>query len=102
MEGYLWPDVHNRLAAIVAELLAPQLASKYVARIELYTVEDQTPESEIGILYPDVEVLQLRVEEPAVQYAGGLYGLSLDYSQKPPLPDVSEEDMDWIKSREKK
>jgi Protein of unknown function (DUF4058) len=71
LEGYLWPDVHNRLAAVIAELLAPQLAPKYVARIELYTVEDQTPESEIGILYPDVEVLQLRVEEPAAQYARG-------------------------------
>ncbi|HMQ46135.1 MAG TPA: DUF4058 family protein [Saprospiraceae bacterium] len=57
LEGYLWPDVHHRLAGVIAELLGPLLAPKYVARIELYTVEDTSPEEDIGILYPDVEVL---------------------------------------------
>lgn len=70
LEGYLWPDVHNRLAAAISELLAPQLAPKYVARIELYTVEDSSPESEVGIMYPDVEVLLRKsgVKEPEVAY----------------------------------
>ncbi|TNE52908.1 MAG: DUF4058 family protein [Bacteroidetes bacterium] len=70
LEGYLWPDVHNRLAAVISELLTPRIAPKYVARIELYTVTDNAPESEIGIMYPDVEVLMRKVEtkEPEVTY----------------------------------
>ena len=50
LEGYLWPDVHNRLTAVFSELLAPQLAPKYVARLELYTVDDNAPETELGIM----------------------------------------------------
>jgi hypothetical protein len=70
LEGYLWPDVHNRLAAVISELLAPQIAPKYVARLELYTVDDSSPESEIGIMYPDVEILRRTsiVSEPMVAY----------------------------------
>lgn len=58
LEGYLWPDVHNRLANVIAELLAPLISPKYVARIELYTIEDTAPEEDVGIMYPDVEVLR--------------------------------------------
>lgn len=58
LEGYLWPDVHHRLAATISELLAPQIAPKYVARVDLYTVDDTSPEEDVGILYPDVEVLR--------------------------------------------
>ena len=70
LEGFLWPDVHNRLAGVISELLAPRIAPKYVARIELYTVNDTSPESEIGIMYPDVEVFLRRDEadEPEVMY----------------------------------
>jgi hypothetical protein len=70
LEGYLWPDVHNRLAAVISELLAPQIAPKYVARLELYTVDDSSPESEIGIMYPDVEILRRIsiVSQPMVAY----------------------------------
>jgi len=69
LEGHLWPDVHNRLANVIAEWIAPRIAPKYVARIEPYTAEDKNPESEIGITYPDVAVLhQHRVEESAVVY----------------------------------
>ncbi len=70
LEGYIWPDVHNRLAAVISELLAPQLAPKYVARIEPYTVEDTTPESEVGITYPDVAVLSKKnmLQEPVAAY----------------------------------
>ena len=66
----MWPDVHNRLAAAISEILAPRLAPKYVARLELYTVEDSSPESEVGIMYPDVEVLLRRdaAKEPAVVF----------------------------------
>ncbi|WP_373551137.1 DUF4058 family protein [Haliscomenobacter sp.] len=58
LEGYLWPDVHNRMAAVISEFLAPQIAPKYVARLELYTVADSVPETEVGIIYPDVEILK--------------------------------------------
>lgn len=67
LEGYLWPDVHNGIAFIIKELLGPMISPKYVARMELYTVEDTNPEEEIGIMYPDVEVLrQSKAEDPAV------------------------------------
>ncbi|GAB1538088.1 DUF4058 family protein [Scytonema sp. NUACC21] len=60
LEGYLWSDVHNALASKIRAFLAPQLRPKYAARLEVYVVEDTSPSSEIGILYPDVEVLQVR------------------------------------------
>jgi hypothetical protein len=67
LEGYLWPDVHHRLASGIAERIAPAIAPQYVARIALYTVEDTTPEGDEGIMYPDVEVLLRKnsAEEPA-------------------------------------
>ncbi|NEQ36567.1 MAG: DUF4058 family protein [Okeania sp. SIO3I5] len=60
LEGYLWPDVHNALANKIRQQLTPQLRPRYAARLEVYVVEDNFPESEVGILYPDVEVMQLR------------------------------------------
>ena len=70
LEGYLWPDVHNHLARVFAELLAPKIAPKYVARIEIATIMDESPESEFGIMYPDVEILSKNniVSEPLVAY----------------------------------
>ncbi len=69
LEGHLWPDVHQRLAAVICELLAPQVSPAYVARMSLYTVADTSPEEDVGILYPDVEVLRRKAEEPAEEYA---------------------------------
>ncbi|KAB8318296.1 DUF4058 family protein [Tolypothrix campylonemoides VB511288] len=60
LEAGLWPDVHNALSSKIRAFLAPQLRPKYAARLEVYVVEDTSPSSEIGILYPDVEVLQIR------------------------------------------
>ena len=60
LEGYLWADVHNALASKIRQLLVPLLRPRYTARLEIYLVEDTAPEGEIGILYPDVEVVQLR------------------------------------------
>lgn len=72
LEGYLWPDVHNELASAIKSLLAPQIAPKYVARIDLYTVDDTSPEAEIGIMYPDMGILQRRdtLRESRAAYAG--------------------------------
>jgi hypothetical protein len=60
LEGYLWSDVHNALASKIRALLVPQVRPKYAVRLELYVVNDTSPASEIGILYPDVEILQVR------------------------------------------
>lgn len=61
LEGYLWADVHNALASKIRQQLVPLLRPRYTARLEIYLVEDTAPEGEIGILYPDVEVLQRAV-----------------------------------------
>jgi hypothetical protein len=68
LEGYLWPDVHHALANKIRQLLAPRLRPRYVVRLEIYVVEDSAPESEIGIMYPDVEIMltgSLRTPEHA-------------------------------------
>ncbi|HBL11878.1 MAG TPA: hypothetical protein DD379_10810 [Cyanobacteria bacterium UBA11162] len=59
LEGYLWSDVHNALASKIRQQLTPKLRPRYTARLEVYVVEDSLPESEIGILYPDVEVMRV-------------------------------------------
>lgn len=58
LEGYLWPDVHNALATKIRQVLTPLLRPRYTARLSIYVVEDSTPEGDIGILYPDVEIMQ--------------------------------------------
>lgn len=58
LEGYLWPDVHSSLTNVIKEILAPLISPKYVARTELYTVDDSSPEEDVGIMYPEVEVLK--------------------------------------------
>jgi Protein of unknown function (DUF4058) len=58
VEGYLWPDVHHALASKIRQLLVPQLSPNYLARLEVSVFEDKNPESEVGILYPDVEILR--------------------------------------------
>ena len=62
LEGYLWPDVHNALASKIRQQLAPQLQPCFVARLEVYVVEDTFPESDVGIVYPDVEVMHVRAQ----------------------------------------
>jgi Protein of unknown function (DUF4058) len=57
LEGYLWVDVHNALANKIRQQLAPKVQPGYTVRLEVYLVQDTAPEGEIGILYPDVEVL---------------------------------------------
>lgn len=58
LEGYLWVDVHNALANKIRQQLAPKIQPGYTVRLEVYLVQDTAPESEIGILYPDVELLR--------------------------------------------
>lgn len=58
LEGHVWPDVHHDLATRFKEQLVPLVIPKYFVRIETYTVEDTSPEEEVGIMYPDVEILK--------------------------------------------
>lgn len=58
LEGHVWPDIHHGLAFIFKEMLVGQVVPKYFVRVETYTVEDTTPEEEVGIMYPDVEILR--------------------------------------------
>jgi len=62
LEGYLWPDLHRALAAELRRRLVPLIRPRYVARLETYVVEDESPELEIGVMYPDIEVLTSRQE----------------------------------------
>ena len=54
LEGYLWPDVHHRLATQISDQLMPMLRPRYVARLEIQVIQDATSEADIGIMYPDV------------------------------------------------
>ena len=65
LEGYLWPDVHNALVTKIRQQLAPKIQPNYTVHLEIYLVQDTAPESEIGILYPDVEVLRQKTALPA-------------------------------------
>jgi Protein of unknown function (DUF4058) len=71
LEGYLWADVHNALASKIRQMLVPKLRPHYTARLEIYVVEDNHPEAEVGILYPDVEILRVR-NAPAEPVSGGI------------------------------
>jgi hypothetical protein len=53
------------MASVIKELLAPQISPKYVARINLYTVNDTSPEKDIGVMYPGVEVLKQKQVQPS-------------------------------------
>ena len=74
LEGHVWPDVHHDLATRIKDQLVPQIIPKYTVRIETYTVEDTNPGEDVGILYPDVEILRTKtyqtdiVAEPDTAY----------------------------------
>ena len=67
LEGYLWPDVHHALPAEIRRRLAAKVRPRYAVRIEVTTYHDENPESEIGIMYPDVEILRRRTGSHAVE-----------------------------------
>ncbi len=59
LEGYLWADVHYALANKIRQQLAPKIQLSYTVRLEVDFVQDTALENEIGILYPDGEVLEV-------------------------------------------
>ncbi len=74
LEGYLWPDVHQALANKIRQQITPRLKPRYVARLAITMIEDTTPQVEIGVMYPDVEVVttpQADVPVPLTAYGAG-------------------------------
>jgi hypothetical protein len=65
LEGYLWPDFHNGFANQIRLTLASLIRPKYVARVQVAVFLDSMPDSEFGIIYPDVEVSSRKFREPA-------------------------------------
>jgi hypothetical protein len=57
LEGYLWADVHQALAYQFRRQLVPLVAPKYAVRLAVTMVTDRVPAHELGIVYPDVEVI---------------------------------------------
>jgi hypothetical protein len=57
LEGYLFQDLHSALASRVRACLTPLLRPRYAARLEVSTVQDTSSSEELGITYPDVEVV---------------------------------------------
>ncbi len=58
LEGYLWPDVHQALAYQFRKQLAPLVEPNYAVRLAVYMLSDRIPAHELGIMYPDVEVVR--------------------------------------------
>lgn len=71
LEGYIWPDVHHELSSAIKARIVAQIGPEYVARVNTYMFLDTAPEGDVGILYPDVELLRKRrkLHEPEPAYA---------------------------------
>jgi hypothetical protein len=58
LEGYMWPDVHHELATIFKRLLVPLVRPNYAVRIEVSMYNDRVPAHELGIMFPNVEIIR--------------------------------------------
>ena len=57
LEGYLWPDLHHRLATQISDQLGPLIWPRYVARIVVRTLVEELESGEsVGVMMPDVEL----------------------------------------------
>ncbi|HMQ47056.1 MAG TPA: DUF4058 family protein [Saprospiraceae bacterium] len=88
LEGHLWPDVHNSLAYLITVQLTPRLPETYTVQMNNYTVEDTFPEEDIGIMYPDVALIQKTTitEDPPSEYATLLTPETLVLPAIKPIP----------------
>jgi Protein of unknown function (DUF4058) len=66
LEGYLWADVHQALASQIRRQLVPLVHPTYAVRLAVSMINDNVPAQELGAVYPDVEVVQIR--ETAKRY----------------------------------
>jgi hypothetical protein len=78
LEGYLWSDVHQSLAAQFKRQLGPLVRPNYVVRLAMYFVNDLVPAQELGIVYPDLEVVRPYQEPvPMLEPAGTAPSLAI-------------------------
>ena len=78
LEGYLWPDVHQSLASQFKHQLSPLLRPRYVVRLAVYFVRDRVPAQELGIVYPDIEIVRPKSQ---LRESGGDYAVSSTYAR---------------------
>jgi hypothetical protein len=57
LQGYLFQDLHSALAGRIRALLTPLLRPRYAARLEVSVMQDSGLSDDLGIVYPDVEVV---------------------------------------------
>lgn len=84
LEGYLWVDVHQALASEIRAQLAPRISPRYVARLAVSVIEDESADIEIGVMYPDVEII-----EPISQNPGRALGEATAVLVAPKAPTIS-------------
>lgn len=70
LEGSIYHDLHQTLIIEIRKMLQAQIRPKYVARVEKYTVQDDNSVSDLGIIYPDIEIVERNdlVKEPTLTY----------------------------------
>jgi hypothetical protein len=57
LEGYLFQDLHSALASRIRALLSPLVRPRYAVRLEVSVVQTTDLSEDLGIVYPDVEVV---------------------------------------------
>jgi hypothetical protein len=96
LEGYLWTDVHQGLASEFRKQLAPLVEPHYAVRSAVTMHNDRVPAHELGIMYPDDEIVRFNVQAALnTLYDEARYTLTLNYDQPPPEPALSEADAAW-------
>ncbi len=73
LEGYLFADLHSALASRIRAMLTPLLRPRYAARLEVSVVQDVGLSEDLGIVYPDVEVVRTSAQtagttEPSIPF----------------------------------
>lgn len=71
LEGALWPDVHQQMATDISRHLNQHIRPQYVARLAVKTIRDTVPPEEVGVFYPDVEIIRRQLREAPVALASG-------------------------------
>lgn len=74
LEGYLFQDLHSAIASRIRAILTPLLRPRYAARLEVSVVQDTSLSEDLGIVYPDVEVVTTSATDP--MHAGAIETLT--------------------------
>ncbi len=64
LEGYLFQDLHSSLASRIRAMLTPLLRPRYAVRLEVSVVQAPGLGEDLGILYPNVEVVTTPMPTP--------------------------------------